>query len=202
MLVASLTAVLGLTGLAISSQMAIRATLSLTPGDDIWISLPYRYTGAVAQDVCDDIGPRATLVSRFDSNTALRKDWTCPFGDNFALIPGEGIWVRVSDDLTDAPVSWVVSGSHWPGLPIPMGGFTQPGVDYIISLPFHTTSTLAQDVCDAVGPTATLVSRFDTASGNRIDWTCPFGDNFPIGVGEAFAVRVSAPTPPFVPAHY
>jgi hypothetical protein len=46
------------------------------------------------------------------------------------------------------------------------------------------------------------VSRFDTSTRLREDWTCPFGNNFTVQPGESLAVRVNQAGPGFVPSHY
>lgn len=194
----SLALVLVVGGLVVASNMGFKYVPNLnTAGKDFWLSVPYNNNYTVADDVCSDLGPNATIVSRFDTATSIRQDWTCPFGNNFAVTSGEGLFVRVS-----GPATPTVVGSHDPSLTIPQGGFTVAGSDWYLSIPYHTTAAVADDICTEVGPTATIVSRFDTATGIRQDWTCPFGNNFSINIGEALAVRVSSPTAAFQPAHY
>jgi hypothetical protein len=194
----SLALVLVVGGLVVASNMGFKFVPNLSvAGADFWVSVPYNNNYTVADDVCTDIGPNATLVSRFDTSSGLRQDWTCPFGNNFSITSGEGLFIRVS-----GPTTPTVVGSHDPTLAIPQGGFTVSGRDWFLAIPYHTTAAVADDICGEVGPNATLVSRFDTGSGLRQDWTCPFGNNFTINIGEALAVRVGASTPAFVPAHY
>jgi hypothetical protein len=185
-------------GLVVASNMAFKYVpdFSVTLAD-YWVSVPYRNHYSVAQDVCDDVGPTTTLVSRFDTPTGVRQDWACPFGNNFPVTPGEGLFIRVS-----APTAPVITGAHDPDLAIPIGGFTVANKDWFLSLPYHAIARIANDLCKEVYPTPTLVSRFDTEWRIRQDWACPFGNDFTIRAGEAIAVRVGTATPAFVPKHY
>jgi hypothetical protein len=198
MLTLGLALALMVAGLVVASNMGFRhvADFSVT-SRDYWVSVPYKNHYSVAQDVCEDLGPSAILVSRFDTPAKIRQDWTCPFGSNFPVTPGERLFIRVS-----APTTPVISGSHDPELAIPIGGFTVANKDHFLSIPYHAVAALADDLCNEIGPTATVVSRFDTQFGLRQDWVCPLGNNFSIRTGEAVAVRVSAPTSAFVPDHY
>lgn len=196
-----LTMTLGLAllagGLVLGSNMAFRYKASFqVPNRDYWVSLPYHNEYADAQDICAVIGPNASLVSRFDTEKQVRQDWTCPWGKNFDVRPGEGLFARVN-----GPASPVFAGHHDPNLSIPVTGFTHPGRDYYLSIPFSTTAEVAGDICQEV-PYATLVTRFDTQSGIAHSWTCPWGNNFDIHPGEAFRVRVNKASGGFIPAHY
>jgi hypothetical protein len=187
-------ALLAMTGLAVGSNMGVMARLTLdTLRRDYWGSIPYRTDILTAQDLCATVGPSATLVSKFDSNAVARTDWACPFGDNFSITPGDGVFIRV-----DAASELLLLGAHDPGVQVPSGGFAHPLRDYYISLPYHTSASSANDVCGQI-PNAALVSRFDTKSGVLEDWTCPFGTNFGLRTGEALRVRVTEPGPGFVP---
>jgi hypothetical protein len=183
-------------GLVAASNMGFRwAPTFTTTGTDYWISLPYKSSMQVANDVCAVV-PNASLLSRFDPTSGTRLDWTCPFGTNFPLTDGEGVFLRVTSSSSP-----VFVGSHDPEVTVPVGGFTVANTDYFISVPYHTTAGVANDLCAEI-TSASLISRFNTASGIREDWTCPFGNNFTIRLGEAVAVRVSQTGGGFVPAHY
>ena len=198
LLTLSLVSALVVAGLVVASNMAFKHVPDFSViNSDYWVSVPYRNHYSLAQDVCDDVGPTTTLVSRFDTPTGVRQDWTCPFGNNFPVTSGEGLFLRVS-----APTSPVISGSHDPDLAIPIGGFTVENRDWFLSIPYHSTLAIANDICKEIYPTPTLVSRFDTEHGIRQDWTCPFGNDFAIRAGEGVAVRVGTATPAFVPPHY
>jgi hypothetical protein len=185
-------------GLVVAANMGFKHVADFSvAGRDYWVSVPYKNHYGVAQDVCEDVGPNAILVSRFDTPTEVRQDWTCPFGNNFPITSGEGLFLRV-----DEPTTPIISGSHDPDLAIPVGGFTVANEDWFLSIPYHHVAANASDLCDEIGPTVTLVSRYDTGTGYRQDWVCPLGTNFPIRDGEAVAVRVSVPTSAFVPEHY
>jgi hypothetical protein len=191
------SAVLLLCGVVLSSNMAFRHTADFSiTGSDYWLSLPYLNDYLRAQDLCAEIGPAAVLVSRFDSETTTREDWTCPFGNNFRLRPGEGLFVRVS-----APATPTFTGAHDPHLRIPFGGFRTPLRDYVIGLPYHGVARSASELCGEI-PHAVLVSRFDTHTGYSRAWTCPFGDDFPLETGMAVRVRVREASEGFIPAHY
>jgi hypothetical protein len=183
-------------GLVVASNMGFKWAPTWTVvNKDYWVSLPYRATWGSAQDLCSLV-PNASLVSRFDPAAAIREDWTCPFGNNFAVTPGEGLFIRVS--ATSSPV---FVGSHDDAQVVPAGGFGVANRDYFVAIPYHTTANVADDICGDV-PDATLISRFDTATAVREDWTCPFGNNFSVRPGESVAIRVSQPGPGFIPSHY
>jgi hypothetical protein len=177
--------------------MAFKYKASFTvPLRDYWLSLPYHHNYDTAQSICKAIGPYTAMVSRYHSELQYRVDWTCPWGTDFHPVPGEGLFVRVLGTETA-----IFTGSHDPNLKIPIGGFNHPGRDYYLSIPYHTTATVAQDLCREI-PHASLVTRFDTQSGIAQSWTCPWGDNFAIQPGEALRVRVYQRSDGFIPAHY
>ncbi|MHC4997254.1 MAG: hypothetical protein ACYTGQ_19640 [Planctomycetota bacterium] len=198
LLIGTLVAVLLLSGLAVGSNRAFKYTIQISEQNanvDHWLSLPYRMDYTTANDLCA-ASPEASLISRFDAATMSRVDWTCPFGNNFPLSPGEGVIIR-----TQAASSPVFAGSHEPGMLVPPGGFVRAGVDHLIALPYHSTAERAAHLCLEV-PNATLISRFDVETRQRVDWTCPYGTNFSLRYGEALAIRVDAPNEGFVPQHY
>ena len=198
LLTLALSLLLVASGLVVASNMAFNYEADFSViNKDYWVSLPYLNGYAQAQDVCGDLGPEISVVSRFDTPTGLRLDWTCPYGNNFALVPGEGLFLRVS-----APSAPPIVGSHDPHLAIPLGGFNYVSRDWFLSVPYHTKAAIAHDICKEIGRLAVLVSRFDTELGLRQDWACPRGNNFAIRAGEAIAVRVDEVTPAFVPSHY
>ena len=123
----SLALVLVVGGLVVASNMGFKFVPNFAVANtDYWVSVPYNNNYTVAQDVCDDVGVSATLVSRFDTPTSLRQDWTCPFGNNFTVNSGEGLFVRVG-----APTTPTIVGSHDPNLSIPApSGFTVANTDW------------------------------------------------------------------------
>lgn len=189
--------VLSASGLLVASNMGLmhRASFNVS-GVDYWLSLPYSSSLQKAQDLCEAIGPEATLIAYFDSDSAVRVEWHCPFGANFDLRPGQGIIVRVN-----APAEVVLLGSHDQDVVVPEGGFVHVGRDYYLSLPYHSTASVANDLCDQI-PHVSVISRFDTDLNTTQTWTCPFGTNFALRTGEALLVQVSAPSSGFVPDHY
>jgi hypothetical protein len=189
--------VLSATGLLVASNMGLmhRASFPLG-GVDYWLSLPYSTEMQKAQDLCEAIGPEADLIAYFDSESNTRVEWHCPFGSNFDLRPGRGIQVRVS-----APAGVVLLGSHDQSVMVPEGGFTHPGRDYYLALPYHTTAAVAADLCEEI-PHVSVISRFDADLNTTQTWTCPFGTNFALRTGEALLVQVSAPSAGFIPDHY
>ena len=193
----ALAVLLTASGLLVASNMGVmvRASFS-TPGVDHWLSLPFRTALADAQDVCDALGPNATLVAYYDTATETRVEWSCPGGTNFSLQPGVGLMVQVS-----AATTATFLGAHDPSLSVPAGGFVHAGRDYYIALPYHSTAVVAQDLCAEIA-SAVLVSRFDPASGLSQDWTCPFGSNFTVQKGEALRIVVGVPADGFIPQVY
>jgi hypothetical protein len=192
----SLAVLLAASGLILASNMGLMTRVDLALVDlDHWVSLPYRTDLSTAQDLCDAIGPSANLVARLDAETEARIEWSCPGGTNFALEPGEGFIVQVS-----TPTTLSLLGSHDPDLLVPPGGFVHPDRHYLISIPYHSTATVADDLCAEI-PKVVVISRFDLVSGVQ-DWTCPFGDNFALRVGEAVRVQVSESSAGFVPEHF
>jgi hypothetical protein len=184
-------------GLLLASNMGLMHRASFALADaDYWLSLPYNSELQKAQDLCEAIGPEASRIAYFDSDSGLRVEWHCPFGSNFDLRPGQGLFVRVS-----APAGAVLLGSHDQDVVVPEGGFTHVGRDYYLSIPYHTTATTADDLCGQI-PHVSLIARFDTELNTTESWTCPYGKNFTLRAGEALLVQVDAPSSGFVPDHY
>ena len=77
-----------------ASNMGFKLTYTLkkTTGttDTNWVALPYFWSGTNAQDVCNDIGPNATQVGRYNEDTDTFTSWACGnVGTPFTLTAGE-----------------------------------------------------------------------------------------------------------------
>ena len=66
----------------------------------------------------------------------------------------------------------------------------EAGIDHWISLPFRNDYAKASDLC-ALSSDVNRVSRFDTAAGARVDWTCPIGTDFTLTAGEGVWVKAT-----------
>ena len=91
-------------GPALASNMGFKLnyTLSKSSGTTAtnYVSIPYFWAGAHAQDVCDDI-TGATEVGRYIEATDTTEPWTCGgFGIPFSLTKGQGVYVKVASDAT------------------------------------------------------------------------------------------------------
>jgi hypothetical protein len=206
LLTLSLVAVFVAGGLVVASNMGFKYVPNWTiPVNDYWISVSYNNQYSTADDICTDIGSTATQLSRFDTPTGFRSDWTCGGpGDDFSIIAGEGYYLRVNASTTTS----VLVGSPATSVTVPPGGWAATALrDHLISIPYHTQATNAEDICNEIsavsGTTAAQMSRFDTPTNFRSDWTCGGpGDNFSIQIGEGYMARVSSGTAGFSPSHY
>ncbi len=203
----------------LSSNMGFKLTKTLIFQDPNylntnWISLPYYYlTGTVtAENVCDDIGGTCNTlgnctVGKWDVSTNTGSTWACQTtkGTPFTINPGEGIYVQ-----PNASVDFVIVGSHNPTLSLTLT-FQDP--NYLntnwISVPYHTTVTTAEELCDEIGGTCNTlgnctIGKWDVSTNTGSTWACQTtkGTPFTISVGEAVYVQPNATITGYIPSHY
>ena len=202
----------------LSSNMGFKLTKTLTYAGSTyvntnWISLPYYYlTGTVtAENVCDDIGGTCNTLGnceagKFNVSTNSYTTWICQTtkGTPFTVNPGEGIYIKVN-----ANQDFVIVGSHNPTLQL---NLTYAGSTYVntnwISIPYHTTSANAENLCDEIGGTCNTlgnceVGKFNVSTNSYTTWICQTtkGTPFSLTAGEAVYVKVNTNTS-FTPSHY
>lgn len=200
-----------LVGIAVASNMGFKLNYGLTTnavGNNInWVSLPYfnNFTDAngIISDVNGDCGAgTATRIIRFDTASNSFVTQTPGGKNNFALTAGTSYGVEVSN-----PCTWIIVGSHDdtydPGGTNSVSLVTNATGNNInwVSVPYHTTSSTAQDLCTEVGATATSIKYFDTANNSFTTVACGGKNNFSLTPGLGVGVEVSANTT-WNPSHY
>jgi hypothetical protein len=174
------------------------------------IALPFnQQTDLInAEDVLQDVGVNATLISRYvraDDNFSF---YTGSAGENFNLTPADSYLVTVTTDT-----GYIAVGSHDPSLNVLLNG-PQPNGSASgmsngtngYSYPYHsvasTAEELIQEINAAHGSSAvTLVSRYVQADDNFSFYTGSAGENFNLIPGEGYLVTVTEDVS-WVPAHY
>jgi len=188
------------------------------------VALPYNQQTSLvnAVDLRNDINltvPGAfTSVARFVKQTDTLQVYsggtTFPVpgsNENFNLVPGEGLRVKVG-----LPVNYIIVGSHDPGLVVNLNG---PGSNgsatglQDFAYPYHGTAATASDLRNEIngqggGNDVVSVARFvkqtDTLEVYTAGTTFPVPGsnvNFALTPGVSYRVKVSADVP-YVPSHY
>ena len=101
----------------------------------------------------------------------------------------------------------VIVGSHDPAFTCTLEFGTQPSApsgDNWVSVPYHTTAVMMQDVCDDMGPEADTVAFFDpTSFGSLNSYLCGNTlSNFPYELGKAIKVQLKTADAPWIPSHF
>lgn len=196
---------LAIGGAAVASNMGFKFVPNITqsgPAKQYSISLPLNNNYANANAILTDIpaGCNAQAVIRIapSVNGSVKQGWLAPgTGVNFPVSKGEGYLVQTGTTCTN----WVIVGSHDPAF---VYNFAAGGVQTFASVPYHTTATVANDLLTSIGPNAQAVIRIAPSVNGSVKqgWLAPgTGVNFPVTIGEAYLVQVSAATA-WTPAHY
>jgi len=197
--------VLTVGGAAMASNMGFKFVPNLNQSGKIFtISLPINnnYTNAAA--VLTDMqssGCTPQKIERINPSVGgtSRTFWTGSgtAAQNFTISKGEGYLVQVTGSCT----SWVVVGSHDPTYSY---SISQPGKVYMVSIPYHTTAQVANDLLTSI-PNASKIERINPSVGgtSRTFWTGSgtAAQNFPVTIGESYLVVVTAAST-WTPAHY
>ncbi|SRR5260221_2966764 len=183
---------------------------------DNWTSLPYKTPYANAGAFCNKVGLVTALIGRA-SLTVLNETsggfTTVSCGtsqaDALTLIAGKGIKIR-QPSATGAPANIIIAGSHDNNLQIviPKAGSGQVG-NFWFSVPYHTTSTTAGDLCqDAHLSTgligAASITRLDASTGGFVTVNCGStqASNLTLQFGEFVQLRDPGGPKTFTPSHY
>jgi len=192
---------LAVSGAAVASNMGFKFVPNLNQTSKTFtISLPLNNNYASASAVFNDIqasGCTPNKVERINPSTggSSRSSWTSTGGTDFPVAKGEGYIVEVGANCT----SWVVVGSHDPAYTY---NFALANKSYLASIPYHTTATSASAIFNSI-PSASKVERINPSTGgsSRSSWTSTGGTDFPVTIGEAYIVEVTAASS-WTPAHY
>ena len=134
--------------------------------------------------------------------------YTGAAGTNFAIVPEEGYFVTVGQD-----VNYIVVGSHNPGLGVTFygpGSTTPDGASATgtntWAFPYHSTLTIAAELIteiNAVGGGAVAsVSAWDKTADGLISYTGAAGTNFSLIPGQGYLVTVARDVTGYLPSHY
>ncbi len=189
-----------------NSTMGVKAHLSFAFSGSrtnvYWMSLPYRSMYKRASDITNELtSTRIDVVGKWNPQTQstvlwyfLRGSWR---GSNFAIAPGDGLYIGVRSTF-----SWVVNGTDGSvGHPFTFYPAPNPNINWI-SLPythvFSRANEIVRDIEGGLGPSANTkiveIARWDpvTQSLVRFSWTPTgwSGTDFLLGLGEGIYVKV------------
>jgi len=192
-------------GVAVASNIGYKLVFPLVHSggllaNDFSVSIPFNTPFNVAQDIYL-AAPGATLVARLNPSTNTFTVWVPVAGsaaNNFPVATGEGYLIRIPSGTSS---SITLVGSNDPSYTY---NFNIAGRDFLISIPYSTTWQVANDLFKAV-PNASQVSRLNPPTNTFTVWVPvagTAGNNFPIVIGEAYRVRVSAAPSVAVPEHF
>lgn len=199
--VAGVAATLLVGSLVIGSNMGFKLNKELeAAGIDQWIAVPVTGPYAVADDLLNMVLSGDGTITRFvPSSPPGFQFWTGSLGDNFPLLPGEGYQFRAG---ATSGASTIIVGAHDPNQGVPAGGWLA-GVDNLLSPPYHTTATVADDLLgDMPGGTGTITRLVPGVTPGFQFWTGSLGDNFAIEIGEAYLMRAVSPAPGSLFSHF
>lgn len=194
-----------LVGVVYASNMGFKLVFGLAhtgglPANDFSVSIPFNTPFNVANDIYQ-AAPGAAFVARLNAASNTFTIWVpLPgnFANNFPVAKGEGYLIRIPGGTS---TSITLVGSHDPAFTY---NFNIAGRDFLISIPYHTTWQVAQDLYKAT-PNASAVTKLNPSTNTFTIWTPLPGNaanNFPIVIGEAYRVRVSAAPSVTVPEHF
>jgi hypothetical protein len=213
-LVAALIMVAG--GAAIASNAGFKLNKGFVQVNRNWLSLPYfnpyGTQGAVLRDgvtypnfqgLCDELGMTNLQgsLTELDAVTGGFCQFVCGGGNQCPMVPGKGAEWR-DPNLTSA----IIVGSHDPtlSLTVPASTGGQVGA-FWFAVPYHSTWTDYQAVCDGIGLTQNLgsVIGFNSAADSfTFQWACLGGGGSPaLVLGEHIQLRNDVDIA-FVPAHF
>jgi hypothetical protein len=160
-------------GVAFASNMGFKLVFGLAhtgglPANDFSVSIPFNTPFNVANDVYQ-AAPGAAFVARLNAASNTFTIWTpLPgnFANNFTLATGEGYLIRIPAGTS---TSITLVGSHDPAFTY---NFNIAGRDFLISVPYHTTWQVAQDLYKAT-PNASQITKLNPSTNTFTIWT-PF----------------------------
>lgn len=193
-------------GSVIASNMGFKFVPNLNlSAKSFAVSLPINNNYTNADSVFTDINASGCAAAKVEkvipsSGASSRNTWV-GFGtaaQNFTIAKGEGYIVEVNSSCTN----WVIVGSHDP---VFQYNFALANRSYLVSVPYHTTATVANDLFLSI-PSASKVERIIPSNGasSRNTWV-GFGtaaQNFSVAIGESYIVEVSTGGINWTPAHY
>ena len=185
-------------GAVVASNMGFKFVPNVQLNKDTTISLPLNNNYADANSVFTDIqgsGCTPVRVQRIvpSAGAKTKQTWSGS-GTNFAIAKGEGYLVVTSNNCT----TWVIVGSHDPAYVYNI----QASKDTLVSIPYHTTATSADDIYQSLLPEVVRVQRIVPSAGAKTKQTWSgSGTNFAVTIGESYLVVTNA-AKTWTPAHY
>ena len=176
------------------------------------IALPYNAQTGIgdAKNLLDDIN-LASSPGNVLQVAEWRRDqdgfvgYTGTSGSPFPLVPGDAYLVQVTND-----VSYIIVGSHDPGLQLNFLGDADPGSSSgqnYYSYPYHSTSGDAKQLLDEVnahaGSSVVLqVAQWQEDQDGFVGYTGTSGSPFALIPGEGYLVQTTINVNNFVPSHF
>lgn len=195
-------AVLLVGGLVIASNIGYKLIFPLVfsgtlGANDFQVSVPFSTPLQTANDLLQ-AAPGATQVVRLNAATNTVQVWFPGFfGNNFPIVAPEGYMIRMSSGAPATSVTFV--GAHDPAI---VYNYNVANVDFLVSIPYHTTWKTANDIFQAT-PNALAVSQLNPALNTFKVWFPGFfGNNFDVVIGEGYRVRVGSSPSVSVPEHF
>lgn len=208
-------------GAAVASNMGFKMNKPLTLAGagqigNNWTSIPYNNPYGFVGQFCSQTGLTSSGLTRatgtvLNENTGVFTTVSCGTApaNALALIPGKGIQIR-QPNLTGAPTSLIIVGSHNPSLAVTIAdaGAGQIG-NFWFSVPYHTTAVTANDLCISMGMTTTgltrgTVTRLNAVTGVFTTVSCGTSpaSALALTLGEHYQLRDANGPITRIPAHF
>jgi len=179
-----------------------------------WVALPYnQQTNLInANDLILDIGGTSIIaqVAQYVRSGDIPAAYTGLTGSAFTLTPGDAYYIGLQATALPSPYSYIVVGSHNPGLGINMlaqsVGVSRTGQN-LWSYPYHSTAANAKQIIDELNAfggagTVNAIARYGQSGDIPVAYTGLTGTAFSMLPGDGYLVQVNANVTGWVPSHY
>ena len=196
-------------GLLMASNMGFKLNTSLQKGfaapgpkGDNWRALPWNSPNTTFTNLCNTFAAQGATkanvtLATINASTGGVTSVSCAIGSATAIDGRSGVRIRITGTTSPAsPGNVVLVGSSNESLALPtiVGSFVAPGpkADNWLSVPYHTTWTVAENVCSSfgIGSGAGNVTRIEATTGGLTSHPCGTTiSNFSLVIGEAVRIR-------------
>jgi len=202
-------------GFKINKQLYNSYVLAQSPKRLNWISLPYTSPYNNMKALCNAMGTSSFTVTVYQLNpvTGIGSQMPCGLSLPNPLDPTRGVRVTATGPVDPTNVVMVGSSNETQALPTILGGFIlsqAPKKENWISVPYHTTWVVAEDVCVSLGlgmgQGSVIRINGDPAAINIVTHPCGlvFASNFSLVIGESVLIRknLAGDIAGFLPPHF
>ena len=161
-----------------------------------WISLPYNTEPQTAQDMFSELGGATMVesVARFDPQSDNNQTFSGAPEDDFSIVPGEGLIVKMK-----STVDYAFVGSHRSGASVTLLGPEDSisGLN-LYALPYHAQASSASELQNDInqscnGDCVIQIERLIRSNDSMVSYSgsAGGGPDFPLTAGESYRIQVN-----------